>query len=286
MGEPCSKKSKPSYNQWKSKRSNRATLEAGLKGFLCTSNFSEKGSIREAYNLLNAITDKVYPPAPVEEKSQADIADDLDAEINTLKPENTFKEFNFQVSLFNISRQNQPDCYFQSVDTGAKNVVFIKTNLDDPVLLANTIAEEISSTKEQVSQDLIRMVPIEAISKATVEAVTASIEPLLKKHFCSGPKTFGIVINKRLNNGVNKMELIDKVANMVTGLSKEHKVDLKKPEVTILMEIIKSWCLMAILPEFDRFKKYNLVQLSIPEDQAGGNQMTQPEPELHETAME
>jgi tRNA acetyltransferase TAN1 len=42
------------------KRKKGLTLESGMKGFLCTCNFRERDCIREAYNLLNEYSDKIY----------------------------------------------------------------------------------------------------------------------------------------------------------------------------------------------------------------------------------
>lgn len=37
-------------------------LEPGMKGFLCTCNFSEKECVRDAYKLFNEFADEIYGP--------------------------------------------------------------------------------------------------------------------------------------------------------------------------------------------------------------------------------
>lgn len=138
--------------------------------------------------------------------------------------------------------------------------------MNDPTELATTIANEIFETKEQKTKDLLRLVPIQFVCKATIASVTENIGPLLEKYFKAEKKTFGIVFNRRFNNSVDKDGLIAEIAKMVVAINAEHKVDLKNPNIVILLEVIKSWCLISILPEYYKLKKYNLLELSIKKD--------------------
>ena len=42
------------------KKRKNFVLECGMKGFLCTTNFREKECVREAYNLLNEYSEKLF----------------------------------------------------------------------------------------------------------------------------------------------------------------------------------------------------------------------------------
>lgn len=42
------------------KKHKQFNLEPGMKGFLCTCNFSEKECVRDAYKILNEFADEIY----------------------------------------------------------------------------------------------------------------------------------------------------------------------------------------------------------------------------------
>lgn len=97
----------------KQQKNSLKELSPGMKGFMCTSN-REKDSVREAYNILNEFGDIIYgSEAPKMKKVEdLEIEDELAAEIAELK------------------KQAQPsERRFQSVATGVKGCVFIKTTV-------------------------------------------------------------------------------------------------------------------------------------------------------------
>ncbi|XP_060535529.1 THUMP domain-containing protein 1 homolog isoform X2 [Cylas formicarius] len=119
----------------------RAALDVNLKGFLCSCNNREKDCIKESYNILNKYADILYPPEtpsaedPVKESN---IEDDLQKELTELR------------------QKKKGDMRFQVLDSGAKNFLFIKTTVEDPVKLAEKIVTEIANTKVQESKFLLR----------------------------------------------------------------------------------------------------------------------------------
>ena len=68
-------------------------------------------------------------------------------------------------------------------------------------------------------------------------------------------RQFCIVFNKRNNSSIKREEVIAKIAGMVHDI---HSVDLKAPDVSIIIEILKSICTMSIVREFHTYKKFNL----------------------------
>ncbi|KAF5278100.1 hypothetical protein FQR65_LT03616, partial [Abscondita terminalis] len=212
-------------------------LQPGLKGFFCSCNVRERDCVKESYNILNEYADKLYGPEKQEAASNDDI-DDLYTEIQALKSQATSRRF-------------------QVVESGAKNIVFIRTTIEEPSKLAETIIEDVSSKKEQKTRYLLRLVPIEATCKAYLDEIKKCFEPLLEKYFCT-PKTFSIVYNHRNNNNLSKDEVINTIASMISTKNSEHKVDLKGGEVSVVIEIIKGFALIGVVPNFLKYKKYNL----------------------------
>ena len=54
------KKRKKNYYLQSSKKKKLNDLDVGMKGFLLTCNNKEKGTVREAYNILNEYADNLY----------------------------------------------------------------------------------------------------------------------------------------------------------------------------------------------------------------------------------
>lgn len=237
-------KNKKSYYQ-KRKSKTRQHLQPGLQGFLCSCNNREKDCIKEAYNILNKYTDTQDAACKKEEalsSKDKDIEDELDKELNDLKNENL------------LSKTKT----FQTVESGAKNIIFIKTTLADTVNIAYNIVKEIHDSKLQQTRFLIRLIPIEATCKAYINDIKIALEPLINKYFLETPKVFSIVYNHRNNNCLNKEEVIDAVANIIMSKRKDHSVNLKSAELSVIIEVIKGIALLSIVPDYLQYKKYNL----------------------------
>lgn len=243
-------KSKHKYYN-KNKKFTKPGLDVNLKGFLCSCNNREKECVREAYNLLNKYADMVFPPEPqkeqAEENLEMSIEDELKKELSQIK---------------SVKR-------FQQIESGAKNFLFIKTILDDPVKLAQTIVSELKSDGSQQSRFLIRLVPIEVTCKAYVKDITVAFMPLAEKYFKDNPTTFSVVYNHRNNNSVNRDEVIQAVAEQVFQVNSNNKVDLKIPNISIVIEVIKGIALIGVVPDFIKYKKYNLLLITEKDSDKG-----------------
>lgn len=254
-----SKVQKPRYRQHYKKNANKKfNLDINLKGFLCSCNNREKDCIREAYNILNKYADILWPEKPQtsennpEDSKNDEIEDELQKELEQLKA-------------------NKDKKRFQVVDSGAKNFLFIQTTVDEPVKLAENILNDIYETKGQETKFLLRLIPVEVTCKAYVKDIEQSFEQLCEKYFSSGPKTFSIVFNHRNNNSVSRDDVIKNIADMVSKKGEEkkleHKVDLKNADISIVIEIIRGFAFLAVVPNFIKFKKYNLLAFSSSTEQ-------------------
>lgn len=52
--------------------------------------------------------------------------------------------------------------------------------------------------------------------------------------------------------------MIEKLASIVQEKNNEHKVNLTNPNLTIIVEVMKSVCGIAVVRDYFRFSKYNL----------------------------
>ena len=67
---------------------------------------------------------------------------------------------------------------------------------------------------------------------------------------------------------LDRMDVITAVADLVP---KVHTVDLSAPEVTVMVQVVKSVAALAVLRDYQALKKFNLRQLTQPPEAAGGD---------------
>ena len=79
------------------------------------------------------------------------------------------------------------------METGVRNAIFIQTNIPDPLKLAMSIIKDVYTTKKQRSKFLLRLLPIEIVTKASLDDLKSKANIVLEKYFSQEPKTFSII---------------------------------------------------------------------------------------------
>lgn len=248
-------KSKKHYGvKQKYSRPKQYTLGCDEKGFLCSCNGHEKDCIRECYNILNKYIERILPKGEKESNNSSndpldeskDIEAELQDEIAALKSDNK-----------GVKRAER---LFQVIESGAKNFLFIRAKDVDPVGLASAIVQDIAETKQMQTRHLIRLVPVEITCKAYIDNIKKACSELLEKHFKDCAKSFSIIYNHRNNNNnsLSRDIVISEIANLVKEYGNDHVVDLTNAQVTIVVEVIKSIALLAVVPKYLFYKKFNL----------------------------
>eukprot|EP00249_Psilotum_nudum_P010693 c22703_g1_i1 orf=316-1335(-) len=155
---------------------------------------------------------------------------------------------------------------FAGLETGCAGVVFIRmlteTGMLSPNELVEAIMHDASTLRKPLTRFCLKLLPIEVTCYASADEVRKFAEPCIVRHFPQGEKAFkfAVVYEARANSSVNRMEMIDAVAKLV---SKPHSVDLKKPDKTIIVQVVKTICVIGVVANFKEFLKYNLRQLAI-----------------------
>lgn len=237
---------KAKYKRYDYKKTGKPCLDINMKGFLCSCNNREKDCISEAYNILNKFLDMQENKQEMLDQNtqtETDVQDDLTNEIANLKSESKWKTF-------------------QVVESGAKNFLFIKTSINNPVELATSIMLNIKSTKKQQTKFLIRLIPIEVTCKAYIKDIEIAFKPLADKYFMQEGKTFSVAYNHRNNNNLIREEVIKCIANIINKCRSDNKVDLKSAQVVVIVEVIKGIALLSVVPDYIEYKKFNLLALS------------------------
>ncbi|GAB2226769.1 hypothetical protein Droror1_Dr00008559 [Drosera rotundifolia] len=157
---------------------------------------------------------------------------------------------------------------FGKCDSGCNGVVFIHMRKRDgdpgPKEIVQHIMESAASTRKLMSRFLLRVLPIELTCYSSEEEISKAIKPIIAHHFpteTEKPIKFAVLYDARANSGIDRMNIIDAVAKSVP---RPHKVDLKDPEKTIVVQIVKTICLIGVVEKYKELAKYNLRQLTSP----------------------
>lgn len=286
--EPNSKRRKMNRKKaYQNQSKPKHFLEPGIRGFFATCNFGEKDCVRECYNLLNEYADQIA----LEQENQAAITNEQPSTNETLNDSGTAAEdpdqedeedistlLEKEIKTINSSKQGNR-YRFQQVETNVSNCLFIKTSLSNPNELGVRIVRDIAETKKRKTRMLLRFWPVDAVCRANIEDIKNAAGRLFDKVFLNTePTTFSIAFNKRHNNSVDRMKVIQELAELVDFKSSAHKVDLKDPQITIVVEVIKGLCCISLLPNYFKLKKYNIHELTqvekekpADEDKAAGD---------------
>lgn len=151
---------------------------------------------------------------------------------------------------------------FQSVDTGANGVVFIKSQIDEFYELGEKIIRDLFTTQQKKTKFTNRMLPIMRTCRAKLDDIINTSGELFDQHFLKEPCTFAINFNKRLNNDIQRDDVIKELAALVSQKNMRNKVNLKEPKKTILVEVIKGLCCITVVTDYILLKKYNLNELT------------------------
>ncbi|KAH8378927.1 hypothetical protein KR009_002126, partial [Drosophila setifemur] len=284
--EPSVKKAKMTNNQrfkqnkkkyYQSAR--KQYLEAGQRGFFATCNMNEKACVRECYNLLNHYADELYGPEKPQDspKKQEELEgavgggddDDDDLEAAAAKCRESL---------------SQRKVRFQNMDTGTTNCVFIRSLLDDPVTLGKHIIQDITTTGKSMSRFVLRLVPIEVVCRANMPDIVNAAGTLFDKYFLKEPTSYGIIFNHRYNQQIKRDQIIIQLADLVNSKNVGNKVDLQKAKKSIIVEVLRGWCLLSVIDNYLGCKKFNLAELANPsENKSNSEEDSKSEKSLEET---
>ncbi|XP_051760589.1 THUMP domain-containing protein 1 [Ctenopharyngodon idella] len=248
-------------------------LEVGAQGVLITCNMNERKCTSEAFSLLNEYADALYgPEQPTDSLSEDEEADE-DAEAALKK----------EVSQIQSSMKTHQQ-RFTAVDSGANNVVFIRTHGVDPEKLVHHILSDLHQTKKRKSRVILRMLPVSGTCRAFLEDMETFLSEYLERWFKAPLRaTYQICFKARNSSHSKRDDIIKAVAGLVGKMNPLNKVDLTNPELSIIIEIIKSICCVSVVTDYTLFRKYNLQEVAKePTNQSTGPQEAANQTQGHE----
>ncbi|EOY32769.1 THUMP domain-containing protein 1 isoform 1 [Theobroma cacao] len=218
-----------------------------------------KGTKEDGVNIENQADNFMEPPA----KKQC-------RETDTSKCETNGKEKSIdkliEAELKELGDKSKRR--FINLDSGCNGVVFVQMRKKEgdpgPKDIAQHMMTSAASTRKHMSRFILRVLPVEVACYASEEEITRAIKPLIAQYFpveTQNPWKFAVLYEARANSGIDRMKIINSVAKSIPA---PHKVDLSNPDMTIVVEIIKTVCLIGVVEKYKELAKFNLRQLTSP----------------------
>ncbi|PWN53233.1 hypothetical protein IE53DRAFT_377497 [Violaceomyces palustris] len=154
---------------------------------------------------------------------------------------------------------------FVSVETDTECLCFIKCARPiDPFKMVYHILEEIERTGEARTMYVYRISPVKDTCPAYEDSLKELTERTLEQDLPKDEsKTFKIEPRIRSHSNLKRDQVIQIVVSSLPQVEGgKHKVDLKNPQLLIVVEIFKSIAAVGVVREYERFKRFNLQLLA------------------------
>ena len=182
---------------------------------------------------------------------------------------------------------------FRWHDTGVNNTVFVAfpkgPGAPSPSAVAENVLSHIKATKVLPARFLNKLLPVEAtcfvgldeIKKAAeaflpgaFEAVAASVAAAAGGDKGGGdggaakPLTFAVDLERRSCGSLDHMAVVNAVAKAVPA---PHTVNLRAPDATVVVQLVRNVCAIAVCPRYKALCKYN-VRVAAEDEDGGENE--------------
>ncbi|KAI8375857.1 hypothetical protein BD560DRAFT_392121, partial [Blakeslea trispora] len=214
---------------------------------MCSRN-KESRAVKEAMDILSRYGDELYPiEVAQEEESDDDLEASIAKEVAALKKPKEKKRF-------------------ANITTGTDCVVFIRVSPPiEPVKLVHHMLTDLTEKQIKTTRYISRYLPVEKTCQANIPDITKTAQSVFEPHFNQKDSQDQIVSRKfaiacRVRN-CNKLERMDVINALAALVGPSHKVDLKDPELTVIVEVCQNICMLSVVHDFNKLKKYNIESL-------------------------
>ncbi|KAL7275619.1 hypothetical protein RUND412_001430 [Rhizina undulata] len=267
-------------------------IESGTQGIFATCDRRlEPKCVMELYGLLEKVTARLYGLNFDEKREEGSVKEEVEEEEEE-EEEDIEAAIRKEIAGMKDKKKNKKekeDKPFVSVKLDAQCVVFFRMKPPCvPTEMVYALCEE--AEKARGDSDAFcnfthRLTPVSRVGKATLEGITELAKEVLAPHFHAGQECvkFAIRPTTRNHNVLHRDEIIKCVADVVGG---NHKADLKNPDVIIMVELYKNICGISVVRNWERFKKFSLMQLQKKEEGVLANQIKRERGEQKEASGE
>lgn len=135
-----------------------------------------------------------------------------------------------------------------------------------PMLAAKgKILANVLETGEVRSRIVQRLVPVTHSCKAHMKDVGIGAKQAVAATLGveGGAATrYSIMCKVRNNSSITDREIVDEVVRVLKEESPQHIYDRRQPTLVLVIEVLKSVCCMAMVPNFYKYAEYNMGKLA------------------------
>ncbi|KAG8716151.1 hypothetical protein FRC08_009808 [Ceratobasidium sp. 394] len=202
----------------------------------------EKQAAGELYNIVETISNQLWPKSPT---AEVDGADDVP------EPSDEGEDIEKQLAR-ELSDINKP----KSKAPAERRIGLFQVPDVDTFLTPETSKLPYG----YYLWALVRLIPASGICAANMPAITTLASGLFASVFGGDPKKYKIELRIRNHAVLTKEEVIKEIAKCVPA-DKGHTVSLTNQDTTILVEVFKAVCTMAVVPDYDKYKRFNVAEI-------------------------
>ncbi|PXF44887.1 THUMP domain-containing protein 1 [Gracilariopsis chorda] len=159
---------------------------------------------------------------------------------------------------------------FTRVIADVKGTVFLRVN-DKSVDLEHIVESALIEARESGSagsRHCVRVIPVFGTCYARAEVAAATAVKVVKQrfpHISPGVDvSYAIVYRSRLNNSVKRDDFIKLIADAIYKYEPRYKVNLTKPDVVLIVEVLKGSCCIGVFRKYYQLAKLNLREVACP----------------------
>ncbi|CAE6407824.1 unnamed protein product [Rhizoctonia solani] len=220
----------------------------------------EKQATNELYEIIESISNRIWPKPPPTTGATAEVSEDGSDEEEDIEKQ-------LANELSNINKPKTKDITDRRIATCPTEtacVIYIATKPPiDPVEVVLEHMKQVSQTGVSGTRALVRLVPASVICPANMPAITSLATDIFTKSFAGEgmePKKYKIELRIRSHKVLTRDEVIKAIAQCVPS-DKGHTVDLTNQDTTILVELFKGICTISVVPNYEKYKRFNVVQI-------------------------
>ncbi|KAI8367965.1 hypothetical protein EDC96DRAFT_505920 [Choanephora cucurbitarum] len=210
----------------------------------------ESRAVKEAIDILSRYGDALYP-IDNKETEKEDSEDDLEAAIAK------------EVAALKKPKEKKR---FANITTGTDCVAFIRVSPPiEPVKLVHHMLTDLDQKQIKTTRYISRYLPVEKTCQANLPDIEKAAKSVFEAHFNQKDSEDNVISRKfaiacRVRN-CNKLQRMDVINALAAAVGPGHKVDLKDPELTVIAEICQNICMLSVVHDFNKLKKYNIESL-------------------------
>lgn len=139
--------------------------------------------------------------------------------------------------------------------------------MQNPYEVANAIFNDIKSTQQQKTRNLLRLIPVSCTCQASLDRIKESIVCELDAYLLSHPDSadnskYTILFKARNNNQLSRTVILPSLVSSIGEKLPKLQADYKDPVLFVLVNVLQTKCCISVVNDYTKFCRYNLIELA------------------------